>query len=115
MSLLGQWGLMKKLVDVVEGRVGNFISDNSWLESSGQTKEQPDKSPFQNNSLLFPDSCSNNQLQLVGVLLNVSHCLQKIFSLYHPFSATLDSYPPPMLQLDSLTPHHVAILKNLPL
>ena len=100
---------MKKLVDVVEGRVGNFISDNSRLESFGQTKEKSDKSPFQNNSLLFPDSCSNNQLQQVGVLLNVSHCLQELFS------ATLDSYPPPMLQLDSLTPHHVAILKNLPL
>ena len=36
MSLLGQWGLMNNLVDVVEGRVGNFISDNSWLKSSGQ-------------------------------------------------------------------------------
>ena len=94
MSLLGQWGLMNNLVDVVEGRVGNFISYNSWLESSGQTKEQPDKSPFQNNSLLFPKSCSNNQLQHVGFLLRMSHCLQELFSLYHPFSATLDSCPP---------------------
>ena len=92
MSLLGQWGLMNNLVDVVEGRVGNFISDNSWLKSSGQTKEQPDKSPFQNNSLLFPKSCSNNQLQHVGFLLKMSHCLQELFS--HPFSATLDSCPP---------------------